>query len=265
MLIFSKAFILLLFFVTSVFSSECDSLKNKVLANQSLSTDEITHIRNKISTDNICFQNLVGIMRYLGNYFPKDELKAANTFFQLSLKDYPQAQFNYAMTATKRLDQIPDDVLIYIVGIFHKYSSTGNRGIYSEESGDISLLAKNLGVKYINSLPALKKKCNVNSKCTKEIKDLNAEKIKIIEKNFYAAINNVSKEIGHKRLSLAQESKQQADTIFFVMSLGVAAYSLTSSYQPYSANNRSVNINACGGFLKSGCGFEWNPLNLKQF
>ena len=261
---FSKSFILLFFFVTSVFSSECDSLKNKVLANQSLSTDEITHIRNKVSTDNICFQNLVGIMRYLGNYFPKDELKAANTFYKLSLKNYPEAQFNFAMTTTKRLDQIPDDVLTYIVGIYYKYASDGNRGIsYSDNDSEISILAKNLGVKYINSLPALKKKCDVNSNCTKEIKDLNAKKIKVIEKKFYEAINNASKEIGNKRFNMAQESKEQANTIFLVLSLGAAAYSLTSSYQPYSANTQTVITDQCGGWFK--CGFEWNPLDLKQF
>jgi len=263
MLIFSKAFVILFFFSASVLASECNNLKSKVLRNQSISNNDINHIKIKIASDDMCFQNLVGIMKYLGNYFPKDKLKAANIFFQLSLKDYPQAQFNYAMTATKRLDQIPDDVLIYIVGIFHKYSSTGNRGIYSDKSGDISLLAKNLGVRYINSLLQLSKKCNGSLKCSKEIKDLNPAKIKSIENKFYQAINSASKEISIKRLGLARESKQQADTIFLVLSLGAAAYSITSSYQPYSANNQSLNTPQCGGWFK--CGFEWNPLNLKQF
>ena len=267
MLIFNRLLILIIFFASPVFSFECEVLKDKVLVKKNLTSDEIEHIKIKIKADDLCFQNLVGIMTYVGNYYPKDKLKAAQIFHQLSQKNYPDAEFNYAMAATKRLDQIPEDVLVYIVGIYHKYAGSGNRGIGRYHGGDteieISILAKNLGKKYIKSLNSLSEQCNKNDSCTLEMKNLDAKKIKSIEKDFYVAINNASQDIGIKRYNLSQESKSKADTLVLVLSLGAAAYALSSSYNyNYTSTNSTVNSNACGGWFR--CGFEWNPLNLNQ-
>jgi len=263
MLIFNRLLILIIFFASPVFSFECEVLKDKVLVKKNLTSDEIEHIKIKIKADDLCFQNLVGIMTYVGNYYPKDKLKAAQIFHQLSQKNYPDAEFNFAMAATKRLDQIPEDVLVYIVGIYHKYAGSGNRGVWGRTETDISILAKNLGKKYIKSLNSLSEQCNKNDSCSLEMKNLDAKKINSIEKDFYVAINNASQDIGIKRLNFSQESKSKADTLVLVLSLGAAAYALSSSYNyNYTSTNSTVNSNACGGWFR--CGFKWNPLNLNQ-
>lgn len=59
----------------------------------------------------------------------------------------------------------------------------------------------------------------------------------------------------------AYETRQTADVLIAILSVGALVYALSSP--SYTSSNTSFTPDSgCGGFIQ--CGFSWNPMNLDQ-
>lgn len=258
---FNKIIFLLSFLISfNLFAKDCDELKKIILSNGYADSD-IKELQIGIEANNECMKNLLGIMLYNGIHFPEDQSRAEKIFYDLSEKNYPEAQFNFALTMTKRTDQDPFNVINLISGIFFKYAE-------DRKVSHLSSLARDLGRKYTESLRDLSNKCNENkisfNKCDSKLRTLTQDDINKLTLKYEETIRDAQVIIANNRIQFAAKSKDQADTFMTILAIGALVYS-ASSASSYSGGNSAPNIpSGPNPWFNYGQGFG-NPLNLYQF
>ena len=259
-------FLLAIFFCFSVHADECNKIKDALRADENLSEETIFKLNEIIKKFNVtkeaeakdlCKLNIIGKMLYQGNHFNKNEEAAENLFYFLSYKDYPEAQFNFSLLASKNLSHSPRDIINLLLGIYTKY-------IDDKEHNHLSSKAKLLLEGYVSNLNNTIKKCaqlkNKDNTCHSSYTNLTQKEIE----DFYVFANdaliNTNINFSEAMASGARRYYKKADTILAILSIGALAYSLSAP--SFSSSGASNIPSGCGGFMK--CGFEWNPMNLPQ-
>ena len=269
-LVYSKYFFLLLFVLSfnsfadkkkyteyGWHNSSCSTLKRDILKSKSPSKKQLSELETMIKKDDFCYQNLMGIMIYQGIYFTKDKTKAKKIFYQLADKNYPEAQFNFGWTLTKDPEQDPEQVIHYLTGIFIKNQQ-------DQGSKNIAEKAVYLARKYLDSYPISQPQGCSQEKCIeKSFTNHTVESIDKIRIQFNKSMEKYMHDSVVHQLNESRAWRENLDTVMAILSVGVLAYNLTTPSIPNTQNTQNINHSGCGGFMK--CGFEWNPLNLKQF
>jgi hypothetical protein len=226
---FNKFILLLLLVSCNLFAKDCVELKKTILSDSIYLDPDIKELQKGIESNNECMKNLFGIMLYNGLYFSQDQSRAESIFYDLSNKNYPEAQFNFALAMTKRTDQDPHVVINLISGIFFKYAE-------DKQSSYLSSLARDLGRKYTESLLSLTNKCKENknsfNQCNPVLRSISADDIDNISSKYEDAIRDAQSIIANNRVKLHAESKDQADTLVAILSIGIMAYNLSSAAAP---------------------------------
>jgi hypothetical protein len=214
---FSSFSFLLLLFTFSAFAKDCEDIKKSLLVDSQISAEDKVTFNKGIESQDSCYLNLMGTFLYEGKFFDKDQTKAEEIFYALSNKDYPEAQFNFAWTMTKKDDQNPNDVINLLLGIHHKY-------LNNKKKIHLSSKARDLGRLYLAELPNKIYNCKYPiSKFTLA----SVEEMKVnFEENIKASTLNYI-DLLEKRTA---ELKENTDTIFALLSLGVMAYSISPGY-----------------------------------
>lgn len=224
MLNFSNLILLLLLLLPNqLLARECDSLKLVFLKNNTYQDIDIIDLKNGIDSGDMCIKNLMGVMLYNGIYFDKNSERAEEIFADLSDKNYPESQFNFALSMTRKLDQDPSVVTGLILGIYYKYAD-------DRKNSNLSSLAKKLGSKYTENLPELINGCALNKNtCGKKLSSLNLEDAQLIARTFEESIRDAQFKVATDRLKLSHDTKNQADNIFGLLSIGLAVSQLSYS------------------------------------
>jgi hypothetical protein len=213
---------LLLLFTFSAFAKDCEDIKKSLLVDSQISAEDKVTFNKGIESQDSCYLNLMGTFLYEGKFFDKDQTKAEEIFYALSNKDYPEAQFNFAWTMTKKDDQNPNDVINLLLGIHHKY-------LNNKKKIHLSSKARDLGRLYLAELPNKIYHCSLNN-CKYPISKFtlaSVEEMKVnFEENIKASTLNYI-DLLEKRTA---ELKENTDTIFALLSLGVMAYSISPGY-----------------------------------
>jgi len=243
-----------------VFSKECSEIRKIFLSEVRPNELEIKEFEKGVAEDNLCFKNLMGVLFYEGKFFDKNQKRAEQIFYDLSNKNYPEAQFNFAWTMTKRDDQNPENVVTLLLGIFSKY-------VDDPINSHLASKTRDLGRLYIEELRQKNINCSKDSKCPPFYKSLSYSKIEEMKNAFELNIKDATfKAAGtfleNKRLE-EDRVRERDDIIIGILSLGMLAYSLSSSPRTVSprANIPSGGTNP---WFNYGQGFG-NPLNLYQF
>jgi len=262
-------FLLTIFFCFSVHADECSKIKGTLEAGEDLSQEttlELNEIIKKFNATkqaedkDLCNLNVIGKMLYQGNYFDKNVEAAENLFYFLSNKDYPEAQFNFSLLASKNLSHNPQDIINLLLGIYAKYIS-------DSEYSHLSTKAKLLLEGYVGNLKnaitdcaQVKMKGNTCHPAFSKLTHAGAQELYLSANNALIKTNMNF----YKTMAIGtQRQKEKWDTIMTIVSIGALAYSLSAP--SYSSPGTSyAPSDPCGGFLTAGCGFEWNPMNLPQ-
>lgn len=226
---FSKLFFLIILFSPlGAYSKDCPGLKDSILTNPSSIQDEDLKELNKgVDADNLCFKNILGIMAYKGIHFPQNKDRAQQIFYDLSNKDYPEAQFNFALLLSERDNQNPVEVASLLLGIFNKY-------LRDTKNIHLALKARDLGYSYVDNLQASPK--------------LKLDDIKDIKEKFENGIKTPSIKFAQDLEAQANASKEQLDNVMMILSIGMLAYGITSnipsasSYRPQWHMTPTTNI-----------------------
>lgn len=253
---FACVFFGLLFSINS-FARDCESLKTTILESSSYQETDIKELKAGVDADNLCMKNLMGIMIYNGFYFPKDYDRAEDIFSDLANKNYPEAQFNFALVMTKKLDQDPNVITSLLVGIYYKYAD-------DKRNSHLASRAKTLGHKYTESLSDIASVClDKNTKCSEKMTSLSTSDIQRIQYDFNNLIRDAQFDVASKRLKLTNDTKEQANTLFTILSLGLMVHSLTTP--AYSSGSRAQSINGTEVWLDKSFGRRPMHLNTYQF
>jgi hypothetical protein len=253
-------YIFLLPLSLNLFAKDCSELKQTILSKSYLDSD-IKELQIGVEANNECMKNLFGIMLYNGIHFPEDQNRAEKIFYDLSEKNYPEAQFNFALTMTKRTDQDPFNVINLISGIFFKYAE-------DRKVSHLSSLARDLGRRYTESFRDLSNKCNENkyafNKCDPKLRALTQEDINTLTLKYEETIRDAQVIISNNRIQFAAKSRDQADTLMAILAIGALVYGVSSASN-YSGGASAPNIpSGPNPWFNYGQGFG-NPLNLYQF
>ena len=224
--------------------------------------DEVfySELKKQAEDKDLCNLNVIGKMLYQGNYFDKNVEAAENLFYFLSNKDYPEAQFNFSLLASKNLSHNPQDIINLLLGIYAKYIS-------DSEYSHLSTKAKLLLEGYVGNLKntitdcaQVKMKGNTCHPAFSKLTHAGAQELYLSANNALIKTNMNF----YKTMAIGtQRQKEKWDTIMTIVSIGALAYSLSAP--SYSSPGTSyAPSDPCGGFLTAGCGFEWNPMNLPQ-
>lgn len=240
--VFNKTLILFFIFISFANAKDCSSLKNAFLTS-SYSESDLREIQTGIEADNICLKNVMGIMLYKGIYFKKDKDRAEKIFYDLSNKNYPEAQFNFAWAMSERGDQKPLDVISLLLGIYSKY-------LTDQESAHLSIKARKLGYAYIDELKATG--------------SLNSPDLNELISKYDASIKNTNDQFTLLMQQRMAQARSDMDNIVALAYLGMFAYKL-GGMVPSNAGSSATNIAASPNpWFNYGQGFG-NPLNLYQF
>jgi len=216
----------------------CEKVDNIFSVKKSLSSEEILLLNNTINNFNkngtvpkekYCELNIVGKMLYKGTHFKKDKKRAIRLFYYLSEKDYPKSQFNFAFAMTKNKDADVKEVSTFLLGVYAKY-------LGDEENKNTAKKSRILLGKYISK--------NADYGLKKEVE----KSMSNISMNYFIDSETEGNKVRNRR-----------DTIFMILSLGVAAYNL-SNIPNYSNAYSDYGTNP---FINWGSGFG-NALNLPQ-
>lgn len=219
---FNKAYFLLLFFAFNAFGKGCEEIKKNLLSDAQISAEDKVIFNKGIESQDNCYLNLMGILLYEGKFFDQDKKKAEEIFYQLSSKDYPEAQFNFAWAMTKKEDQNPNDVIKLLLGIHHKY-------INNREKIHLSSKARDLGRSYLRELPHKIYNCSLD-KCTYPISKFTLAFLDEMKVNFEESIKATTVNYIGALENRTAEIKGNTDTIFAILSLGAMAYSMSPGY-----------------------------------
>lgn len=212
---------------------ECESLKTAFLKDSTFKDADLADLQIGIEGENPCFKNLMGIMLYKGIYFQKDTERAEQIFMDLSNNNYPEAQYNFAITMTKRLDQDPEVITSFLIGLYYKYAD-------DKKNSSLASLSRDLGRKYTESINDIKESCKYN-KCGTRILSLSEKDMSDIKTNFEDSIKSAEFRVASARLKLHKDTKDEADTLVSILSLGLIAYNL--SYPTNYNHQRLQGIN----------------------
>jgi hypothetical protein len=189
--------------------------------------EDLKELNSGIDKNNLCYKNLLGIMFYKGIYFPQDKDRAQQIFYDLSNKEYPESQFNFALLLSEAENQNPVEVASLLLGIFNKY-------LRDTKNIHLALKARDLGYSYIDNLHNSPK--------------LKLENIKDIKEKFENGIKTPSIQFAQDLEIQANASKEQLDNVMMILSLGMLAYGITSnlpsasSYRPQWHMTPTTNI-----------------------
>lgn len=248
---------LLLLFPLLSWGADCESVKKVFQQDGLYQSSDIVELKKGVDRGDMCFKNLMGIMVYKGIYFPKDISRAEDIFSDLSNEGYPEAQFNYALLMTKKLDQDPELIVNLIIGIYYKYSDNKKSSIIASD-------ARDLGRKYTESLPELAASCNGKEKsCGAYFSKLNLSDIARIQDSFNNAVRDAQYSVAAKRLNLSNETEKQANTLITILSLGLLIYNL--NVPTYSNGASAPSINGTEVWLDKSFGRRPLHLNTYQF
>ena len=253
---FSSFSVVLLFIACTALGRDCEDVKKTLLSDSQVSAEDKATFNTGVEAQDSCYLNLMGILLYEGKHFDKDQKKAEEIFYQLSNKDYPEAQFNFAWAMSKKDDQNPGDIINLALGIHHKYIS-------DKKNNHLSSKARDLGRFYIDTLPQKIYNCSLD-KCKYPISKTSLSAVSELKDTFEDAIKISTLKHADAIEKRSAEIKQNSDTIVAILSLGVMAYSIGS--QSYSAPGTGAAPPPSGPnpWFNYGQGFG-NPLNLSQF
>jgi hypothetical protein len=237
-------------------ANECETLKATFIETGSYKEADIKELKKGVDADISCFKNLMGIMIYNGIYFTKDQDRAEDIFLDLSNKNYPEAQFNFALVLSKKLDQDPEIITGLLVGIYYKYAN-------DRINSNLASNAKILGHKYTESLLDRVSTCSDTIRCSERIKSLTSAEVAQITNDFNNSIRDAQFTVASERLKLRNETKEQADTLIAVLSLGLMVSSLNASRYP--SGSKSQSINGTEVWLDKSFGSRPMHLNTYQF
>lgn len=218
---FNKLVLILSLVVPSLtWAKECETLKYIFLKESTYKDSDLADLKKGIEEENPCLKNLMGIMLYQGIYFQKDTERAEQVFMDLSNNDYPEAQFNFALAMTKRLDQDPEVIMSFLIGLYYKYAD-------DTKNSSLASLSRDLGRKYTESLDGIQESCSGNNKCGAKLLKMSAQEIANIRTNFAASIKSAESKVANARLQLSKNTKDEADALVSILSLGIIAYNLS--------------------------------------
>jgi hypothetical protein len=251
-------FIFLLLFPILAWSRECESIKKIFLVDKIYQNQDVADLKSGVDSGDMCFRNLMGIMVYNGIYFAKDLDRAEDIFSDLSNKNYPEAQFNFALITTKKLEQNPELTTNLLIGIYYKYAD-------DKKNAHLASSAKNLGQKYIESLPELVSSCaSKDYKCSDSLSKLSALDITKIQDGYNSSIRDAQFSVAAKRLNITKDTEKQANNLMAILSLGLLIYNLNSAPM-YNNGGRAQTINGTEVWLDKSFGSRPLHLNTYQF
>jgi hypothetical protein len=254
-------FIAFLFFSHISLSEECTSVKDKILSQADFSQANLASLKIGVDSDNQCFKNLMGIMLYNGLYFDKDEDRAEKIFYDLSNKDYPEAQFNFGLALTKKHDQDPENVIVLLLGIYKKYGGS------DKAESHLASKARNLARFYVDNLNSLVADCkNKTAKCSKDFSAINDNTIQNISNKLEVSLSNSQFEIATDAVNKSKAFFQKYDDVMTIVAIGTLVYGVTaaSSYSGGGGAGAPSTPSGSNPWFNYGQGFG-NPLNLYQF
>jgi len=257
----SLFFIAFLFFSHISSSEECTSLKDKILSKSDFSQINLTALKVGVDSDNLCFKNLMGVMLYNGIFFDKDEGRAEKIFYDLSNKNYPEAQFNFGLALTKKHDQDPENVITLLLGIYKKY------GLSDKNESHLASKARDLARFYVDNLNSLVADCkNKTAKCSKEFSAINDNAIQNISNKLEVSLSNSQFEIATDAVNKSKAFFQKYDDVMTIVAIGTLVYGVTaaSSYSGGGGAGAPSTPSGSNPWFNYGQGFG-NPLNLYQF
>ena len=240
--VFNRALILFFIFISFANAKDCSSLKNALLTS-SYSESDLLEIQAGVETDNICLKNIMGIMLYKGIYFKQDKSRAEKIFYDLSNKDYPEAQFNFAWTMSERGGQKPLDVISLLLGIYSKYLS-------DQEYAHLSIKAKKLGYTYLDELKATG--------------SMNQSELSELISKYDTSIKNTNDQFALMMQQRMAQAKKDMGNIVALASLGMFAYQLGGMAPAGGSSSSAGAAASTNPWFNYGQGFG-NPLNLYQF
>jgi hypothetical protein len=242
-------------------SEECTSIKDKILSQSDFSQANLTALKTGVDSDNQCFKNLMGIMLYNGLYFDKDEDRAEKIFYDLSNRNYPEAQFNFGLALTKKYDQDPENVIVLLLGIYKKYGGS------DKTESHLASKARNLARFYVDNLNSLVADCKIKTvKCSKGFSSINDNTIQNISNKLEVSLSNSQFEIASDAVSKSKAFFQKYDDVMTIVAIGTLVYGVTaaSSYSGGGGVGAPGVPSGTNPWFNYGQGFG-NPLNLYQF
>jgi len=258
----SSFFLLAFIFFSQVsLSEECLIIKDKILSKSDFSQINLTALKVGVDSDSPCYKNLMGVMLYNGMYFDKDEDRAEKIFYDLSNKNYPEAQFNFALAMTKRYDQDPENVITLLLGIYKKY------GLSDKDESHLASKARDLARYYVDGLNSLVTDCKYkNVKCTKEFSTIDNSTIQNISKKVEESLSKSQSEIAAGAVNKSKAFFQKYDDVMTIVAIGTLVYGVTaaSSYSGGGGARAPSIPSGSNPWFNYGQGFG-NPLNLYQF
>lgn len=219
---FNKFSFLFIFVAFSALGKDCEEIKKNLSTDTQISAEDKMTINKGIESKDSCYLNLMGTFLYEGRFFDKDQTKAEEIFYALSNNDYPEAQFNFAWAMTKKDDQNPNDVINLLLGIHHKYLNNRNKIHLSSK-------ARDLGRLYLAELPNKIYHCSLDN-CKYPISKFTLSSIEEMKVNFEENIKTSTINYIGTLEKRTAEIKENTDTVFALLSLGVMAYSIAPSY-----------------------------------
>jgi hypothetical protein len=243
---FNRAvFFILLVLSINIFADECEALKYQILEQKNTSPENLEKLNKGIQTEKHCFKNLMGVMLYEGIYFPKDVNRSEEIFYDLSNKNYPESQFNFAFLLTQRANIPPEKVIPLLFGIYATY-------LFDHENSHLASKSRILLEQYVVTLRNEKTK-----------RSLSESEINAIDLKIHESLTKYNIDYAAKKLQIVIENKERTDAIMAFIGIGLIAYNLSSIGNSPSPR-AGVAPSGPNPWFNYGQGFG-NPLNLYQF
>lgn len=239
-----NVFFILVILSTNLFADECDGLKHQILDQKNTSRENLEKLNKGIQTENLCFKNLMGVMLYEGIYFPKDVNRSEEIFYDLSNKNYPESQFNFALLLTQRTSIPPDKVIPLLFGIYATYLS-------DNQNSHLASKSRILLDQYVVTLR--------NEKTRRSLSD---QEIDAIDIKIHDSLTKYNIDYAAQKQQIVIENKERTDAIMAFIGIGLIAYNLSSIGNSPSPR-AGVAPSGPNPWFNYGQGFG-NPLNLYQ-
>ena len=240
-----NVFFILVVLSTNLFAGECEDLKYQILEQKNTSHENLEKLNKGIQTENLCFKNLMGVMFYEGIYFPKDIKRSEEIFYDLSNKNYPESQFNFAFLLTQRTNISPDKVIPLLFGIYATY-------LFDHQNSHLASKSRILLDQYVVTLR--------NEKTKRSLSD---QEIDVIDIKIHESLTKYNIDYAAQKQKIVIENKVKTDAIMAFIGIGLIAYNLSSIGSPPSPS-AGVAPSGPNPWFDYGQGFG-NPLNLYQF
>ena len=243
-----NVFFILVVLSTNLFAGECEDLKYQILEQKNTSHENLEKLNKGIQTENLCFKNLMGVMFYEGIYFPKDIKRSEEIFYDLSNKNYPESQFNFAFLLTQRTNIPPDKVIPLLFGIYATY-------LFDHENSHLASKSRILLDRYVVTLR--------NEKTKRSLSD---QEIDAIDIKIHDSLTKYNIEYAAQKQQIVIENKERTDAIMAFIGIGLVAYNLSSIGSSPSSN---LTQNTSRPFSVPNNNPWWslngNPLNLNLY